>query len=270
MTKTKLRDLIELSRECIIRFWQGDYKFVLEHFNKNATWIGSVQEQFLYGYDLIKEDYEKVCKTLKHCHLSNQEFYAASNCGSTCTIVGRYVVKSDYDQDVFLQTQQRCTFVWETNKGKDEIKCAHVSNPIGELKVENGEIFPSKMGEMIYKYMMDEIDRVKNARKPLCIYDKFRRLRITSIYDIKYVETFEKILTIHTVDDKIEAKMKLSEFLQQAGNDFYRMHRSYAVNIRYIERVDNGFITIMGGDKVPIPDKKGKQVKEEIAKRLQN
>lgn len=54
--------------------------------------------------------------------------------------------------------------------------------------------------------------------------------------DIIYAEVFNRKVMLHTVNGDIEYYGKLTDLSEQAGADFYRSHRAYLVNFKYIER----------------------------------
>lgn len=98
----------------------------------------------------VAEDFRFNAEGLQPCHLLNAEFFAQSN-GSLCVVTGNYRVATDETADFFLQAQQRCTFVWEKTKEGPKIRHMHVSNPIGEMKMDGKEAFPNKMGKMAHR-----------------------------------------------------------------------------------------------------------------------
>lgn len=54
--------------------------------------------------------------------------------------------------------------------------------------------------------------------------------------DIIYAEVFNRKVILHTANGDIEYYGKLTDLSEQAGADFYRTHRAYLVNFKYIER----------------------------------
>lgn len=76
--------------------------------------------------------------------------------------------------------------------------------------------------------------------------------------DILYIESRAKKVEIHTdgFKDIIEIYATMEELEGQLGEDFYRCHRSYIVNMAHITEYDNGTITITNGDNVYLTKKK--------------
>lgn len=54
--------------------------------------------------------------------------------------------------------------------------------------------------------------------------------------DIVYAEVFNRKIMLHTVNGDIEYYGKLTDLSEQTGADFYRTHRSYLVNLKYVEK----------------------------------
>ena len=67
-----------------------------------------------------------------------------------------------------------------------------------------------------------------------------------------------KKVEIHTARSKdiIEIYATMEELEGQLGEDFYRCHRAYIVNMAHITEYDNDSITITNGDKVYLTKKK--------------
>ena len=62
----------------------------------------------------------------------------------------------------------------------------------------------------------------------------------TKIYldDIIYAEVFNRKIMIHTTSENIEYYGKLTELEDMAGENFFRPHRAYLINMKYVERYD--------------------------------
>lgn len=54
--------------------------------------------------------------------------------------------------------------------------------------------------------------------------------------DIIYAEVFNRKVMLHTLNGDIEYYGKLTDLSEQVGADFYRTHRAYLVNLKYVEK----------------------------------
>ncbi len=67
-----------------------------------------------------------------------------------------------------------------------------------------------------------------------------------------YAEVYDRKTILHMKNESIEYYGQLSALGSLVGNDFYRIHRSYLVNMKYVERYDRTSVTLKGGDIIPI------------------
>ena len=65
--------------------------------------------------------------------------------------------------------------------------------------------------------------------------------------EIVYAEVFNRKVVIHTLDEDIEYYGKMKDLERAAGDEFYRPHRSYLVNLAYVKRYDAATIYLERG-----------------------
>lgn len=65
--------------------------------------------------------------------------------------------------------------------------------------------------------------------------------------DIVYAEVFNRKVILHKMAEDIEYYGKLSELERLAGEDFFRCHRSYLVNFRFVVKYDASEIMLEKG-----------------------
>src|SRR5699024_6549902 len=73
MRKDILSRALELTRECLERYWQGDAEYVLSWCAEDILWVASAQSQYLKGIQAVQEDCRAVIPALQRCHLLAQE-----------------------------------------------------------------------------------------------------------------------------------------------------------------------------------------------------
>ena len=97
----------------------------------------------------------------------------------------------------------------------------------------------------------------KKKKEKKCLFIRTRNLTLDQS-DILYIESRAKKLEIHTTgaDKAIEIYATMDELEGQLGEDFYRCHRAYIVNMAQITEYDNESITLTNGDKVYLAKKK--------------
>ena len=97
----------------------------------------------------------------------------------------------------------------------------------------------------------------KKKKEKKCLFIRTKNLTLDQS-DILYIESRAKKLEIHTTgaDKAIEIYAAMDELEGQLGEDFYRCHRAYIVNMAQITEYDNESITLTNGDKVYLAKKK--------------
>lgn len=264
MTKKTIDEVIRLTQECLTRYWQLDINYIISLCDEDVVWVGALQSEFIRGKDAFLEDLESVKKELKPCHLVSQEYIVAQNTGSACTIAGRYLVTTDETVEYFLQAQQRCTFTWELVDGELKIKQLHVSNPIGELKVKEGEKFVNTVGKMAQKYLMRHIHALEDTRQ-FTVTDENDVVHFLHNEDVVYVSAEGRNCCVYTLDgSEICGRLNMTEFQQICGNEFVPVHRSYVINRNYISLVQRYEVVMLDGSRIPIPVKKYKEIKDHL------
>ncbi len=77
--------------------------------------------------------------------------------------------------------------------------------------------------------------------------------RLVSLGEVAYFEIYGHSLKIHTKECTYTCRMTLSAILDQLdGTDFAQPHKSYLVNLGYIDYVSGKEITMLNGDTIPI------------------
>lgn len=269
MNKEMTNRLIELTQECLERYWQHDYQYVLSYCSADVGWIGATQSQFMQGIEAVTADFANTDREIKRCHLNNQEFFIAHNDVKSCSVCGRYLVTTDEGEDVFLQVQQRCTFIWKMEKDKPKIQCINVSNPMGELTLNEGEQFPNWLGVRTLNYLSETIALSKKQNR-FAIMDKEGGMYFVYENEIEYVQADGHDIELHLMDKVRKMHLRFSEFVETYGSQLVLVHRSYAVNPLYIVSIVERKITMQSGAVIPIPEKKLIEVKEILKKRIEN
>lgn len=120
----------------------------------------------------------------------------------------------------------------------------------------------------VLKRAVKEVGK-KNDKKWLFI--KTRNLKLDQM-DILYIESKAKKVEIHIAKAKntIEFYASMDELERQLGEEFYRCHRAYIVNMAYITEYDSESITLTNGDRIYLTKKKYKEFVKAYMWHLQN
>lgn len=70
--------------------------------------------------------------------------------------------------------------------------------------------------------------------------------------DILYVESFGHYISIHARDREYRIKENISAFEERLRGGFFRTHRSYLANLKYVIRISRTQVTLEGGAELPL------------------
>lgn len=104
------------------------------------------------------------------------------------------------------------------------------------------------------------IEEIHNRRdKYLVISNKYENYKI-KIENITYIEVQNKDITIHTLDNDYEIKMSMNKIEKELKKyNFIRCHKSFLININFVENVKQYVAILEDGQEIPISRYKFKE-----------
>ena len=102
-----------------------------------------------------------------------------------------------------------------------------------------------------YLTKLPDAGKFESHEKYIDIQSGTAHIRI-NLMELIYAEVYNRKTIIHTKTKDIEYYGQLSALEKIVGKEFYRIHRSYLVNMKYIERYDKANLILVNGDTVPI------------------
>ncbi len=105
--------------------------------------------------------------------------------------------------------------------------------------------------EKLHEVLNRAVIKIKKNEKSLFLSLSGETVRIP-IYEIKYLEVQQNYVTIHAKSD-YTLKKTLGEFERELDERFYRMGRSYIVNLSFINRITKASVYLADGAVIPLP-----------------
>lgn len=92
---------------------------------------------------------------------------------------------------------------------------------------------------------------IDNASDHIFVNSNKRMIRI-AFHTILFVDSIKDYVRIHTTNDTIITKDKISTFVERLPSHFLRVHRSYIINTEKITSLTSKDVVLLGGMEIPI------------------
>ena len=89
-----------------------------------------------------------------------------------------------------------------------------------------------------------------------------------ALSDIIYIESENVYIIVHTLQGSYRMRMAIGKFSRQLDETFFKVHRSFVVNLKHIKRITRTEIAMANGDTVPISRGLYGEVHEALTKYL--
>ena len=198
MKKDIERRCVELTQTAITRFWQCDPEYVLSLCSDDVMWISPDQDRYMRGLDEVSADFRKAVHDIKSSHISHAQFSVAQNCGDACSVAGRYMVTTDEETGVFLQSHERCQFNWERKGGELRIVSIFVSWP-RDQRVPDEKCRVDSINKVARRYLEARIAAQSDKRR-LVLPDVNGPIRFVSLNEVLWVGVPKAIVRHYTPD----------------------------------------------------------------------
>ena len=105
------------------------------------------------------------------------------------------------------------------------------------VKPINNTKFTEVLHRVIEEWNAKQPTNQEPEEKYLMINNGGVHIKVT-IDDIVYAEVFNRKVVIHKLNETIEYYGKMSDLEALAGDSFFRPHRAYLINFKYVEKYD--------------------------------
>lgn len=116
----------------------------------------------------------------------------------------------------------------------------YIVKPIDDRK------FAQVLSNAVEEWQSHRANRKDAEEKSLMINNGGVHIKVM-MEDIVYAEVFNRKVVIHKLNDEIEYYGKLSDLEAVAGDSFFRPHRAYLINFKYVEKYNSTTIYLEKG-----------------------
>jgi len=109
----------------------------------------------------------------------------------------------------------------------------------------------------LLKALQRAVDKSANHQESYIVINKNRQTIKVILMEVIYFEIRGRVITIHCKNNIIEYYEQIKNLEQKiSGQDFFRCHKSYIVNLNYVEKFNKNEIIMDNGDRVLLSKRK--------------
>ncbi len=260
----------ELSAQIVETYYHNDLSLFWEYMDDEIIWIGPAKSQYMIGKQNLMAAWakEKHALTFSTSHFSSMIMPGSGR--TTCEVLVQFYIYTHYKDNYIVKHHQRITFFWKKVKVQEGREWRYAV-----MHISNGHDYDSR--DTIYPMHYDEFTQNRqHAETPLMqkmhsfTSNMILRAEDYSTYyidpqEIRYVKAEDKVCEVHTTTETLRVRYILNELEPLLPNYFYRIHRSYIVNVNEIYHLSKSILTLRDQTKLPVPYKRYTQIVEELA-----
>ncbi len=171
--------------------------------------------------------------------------------------------------DIIMPGENGIDIARQIRKNDAQVKLFFLTSSV-EYAVESYEVRASNYivkpisGEKLCHIIEDCISGIEQDDQAGLILRTGSNQYMRVLYSkLMYAEAMRKTVDLHLSDQSVVSSVmtftKLMSLLEGC-HDFVKTHRSYMVNLHYVEHINKKEIVMINGDRIPIPPKKYPEV----------
>ena len=196
--------------DTVRRFYAGTgIEQVVERFSDDLSWIGAGEVEFSTSAEEIVSYLTKRAPLAPPCEVFDEEFYLVNVTECSCTVMGRYNVRTREDSQLVIEERQRCSYELVDAGGELKIRHVHASNPYRAMRDER--YFPFEAGRQTYEYLQ-QLVREKTATIDLLTDNITGGLKMSEdddVYTLSYVNEGLARMLGYTIEELMEVKPEI-------------------------------------------------------------
>lgn len=249
----KENEIIQLSKTVVESFYNRDVENSIDYLAKNFMWIGAFDFQVAYNKQQFLQIIESELNSTKF-YVLDEDFKLITKTSSCYVVCAKFKLLTQHDENTIIRTHTRLTIVWQYLDNTLKLVHVHGSNaqdiPIAITDNVTG-ITPDKDFMAYLASLNSDSDKNKIGFKG--IHGKYH------YYDpreILYLEAQTQHTILHTRKEEIKLYGILRENFQKLPHNFYRIHKTYAVNADLVTSMQRYKVTLCDDINIAISKEK--------------
>lgn len=241
--------LIEKCSLVFHSYFDRDMKTLISLLHKDFVWIGSYDFQYTEGID----EFIKITKDEQNedkADVYDETYQILTHTNDIYVVYGRFSASALKDNNTFLFTKQRATYVWKYIN--DEFKLLHLNATMARDVPLEQDLPSNSLKSKWYDYMLYADNKLFNKSNRILLKDIKGSLHYLLPEEIIYINIEHRTATIHTASQvAFDINKQLIELIEMLPS-MVQCHKSCLVNPKYITKVERYRVTLLNSEELPI------------------
>lgn len=258
--RAKLEDTLEITRAIVHGYYEGDLEPWFARLCAKSVWLGA-GERLLFGERAIRGYFEGYVPR-RPVRIRREEYYPIP-LGSRCGAVAVELAVEDAQRE---DAAFACvyTFVYEIVAAETKLVLLHAGHEAIRFPAgSEGEPVTRLLAHQLIRDILTNLP--ESGRVPVPAGG-------TTLYVpahmILYIRSKKRKTELYCVDKVIQSDLTINEINRLLPPVFCPIHRCCTVNARYVASIRNREVTVITGEKLPVPAHGYGAVKRELERRM--
>ncbi|MEG2511656.1 MAG: LytTR family transcriptional regulator [Acetivibrio sp.] len=244
-------DVIEMTQNCLHGFYERHLDDVTKNMSKDFVWIGGYDFQYIQGL----EDFLRIIKVESQeppLTITNEEYHLLFHERNVWIVYGRYEITAILkNNNSVLHAHVRVTAVWRKENNKLELCHLHGSHS-QDIPLHQSLTLESPLNEtMPFFDTICHLNVFPEDEETLELRDRNNNYHFIRPSEILYLRAAKQWSMVFTLRESFEVRGILGDFEKTLPKQFFRIHKSYLLNISYIDSIRR--FTALLKDKTELP-----------------
>lgn len=255
VVRVKLEDTVGITRAIVRGYYSGDLEPWFSRLCSKSVWLGT-GERILFGGDAIRAHFAGYVMQ-PTVAIVREEYYPIPLNTRCAAVTAEVTVRDTEKEDTTVSAIY--TFVYQVVGTETKLMLLHAGYEF--LRAPGPE---TKLSA--YQFVRDILLDVPEA--PRIAIPTGPRTLFVQPNMIFYLKSKNKKAELYCSDKVIQSSLSIAEVNALLPPDFVPIHRCYTVNSRYVTAVRRYEVTMVTGERLPIPRAEYNAVKAALLKQI--
>ncbi len=258
--RAKLEDTVEITRAILRGCYQGNLEPWFSRLCSKSVWLGT-GERILFGADAIRAHFEGYVMQ-PPIEILREEYYPVplnSRCGA---VAAEFTVART--EKAVPNATAIYTIVYQVIGAETKLILLHAGYEF--LPSATKDDTPPEARMLNYQFVRDILLDVPEP--PRVAIPAGTRTLFVQPNLIFYIQSKNKKAELYCADKVIQSSVSIAAVNTLLPPDFVPIHRCYTVNSRYVTAIRRYEVTMVTGEKLPVPLEAYNRVKAALQERI--